>query len=606
MSNSLESPSSIITTTSTTTTTSFKYFHCIHKNKGICWHFRRNGFCKRGKTCPYEHLLEEGLDLEHVQKRSQQLLEYTLKYRMNILNNNNNMKKKKKDEEFITSSLLDECSSSNVATQQLNHQVSSHVDELKSQYIYLENIHKEEKLQETQKHSRVLCYWISKAKELKLKESALRRTFEGNGFTLVSSLMDESTHYLAVFWGHTFPRYNIVKWNELPSYTLINQFPNSHELCNKSLMALNFQRLIQLENSVSPSSLSRREKVEFTSKYVPPSFYLPQQLELFLQYAKEERFSSQQQQDATLNHGSGYVDNHQFWIVKPHRSGEGRGITIYSSYREVIQHEFSDVADIILCEHNTGSVTILNENVMKQIKNKKIVVSKYITNPLLVNNKKFDLRMYVLVVGKRHHEERDRIYFYRDGIVRFASEDYTLSKDNLNNHFMHITNNSVNDKKNKVQNETIIENFGFFSNMYLSDLKDYFLQHEWKELWCRLDELVLQSIHSTILNPEKQDELFHSCRHRCFQLYGYDILIDETIHPHLLEVNLMPDLAGVNQSLVLSKNYGLKAKMLANALNLVSIPIDANVDSKDTVVIDTTLPLEENEKNLLGDFVRLQ
>ncbi|KAG2374159.1 hypothetical protein C9374_010996 [Naegleria lovaniensis] len=470
-----------------------------------------------------------------------------------------------------------------------------HDDELKSQYIYLENsehVLSEQEQEETSTEQlptqrRQLCYWISKAKELKLKESALRKTFEGNGFILVSSVMDESTHYLAVFWGHTFPRYNIVKWNELPSYTLINQFPNSHELCNKSLMALNFQKVNKLELT---------ETVEFTSKYVPPSFYLPQQLELFLHYAKEEVLF--QENHSHLKH------DHQFWIVKPHRSGEGRGITIYPSYQQVIQNEFSEVA-----LSNNHDDTVVDEHIKKQIKNKKIVVSKYISNPLLIHNKKFDLRMYVLVVGKRHYDERDRIYFYRDGIVRFASEDYTLSKDNLNNHFMHITNNSVNDKKNKIQNETIIEKFGFFCNMYLSDLKEHFPQQdEWDALWRRLDELVLQSIHATILNPEKQDELFHQCRHKCFQLYGYDILIDDRMHPHLLEVNLMPDLAGVNQSLVLSKNYGLKAKMLANALNLVRIPIhdSENVDAKDTFTIDTTQPLEVNEKEILGDFVRLQ
>jgi len=41
-------------------------------------------------------------------------------------------------------------------------------------------------------------------------------------------------------------------------------------------------------------------------------------------------------------------------------------------------------------------------------------------NPLLINNKKFEMNMYVLVTSYNPL----RVYFYKEGVVKFASEEY--------------------------------------------------------------------------------------------------------------------------------------------------------------------------------------
>ena len=69
------------------------------------------------------------------------------------------------------------------------------------------------------------------------------------------------------------------------------------------------------------------------------------------------------------------------------------------------------------------------------------VISKYITNPLLINGHKFDLRVYVLVTSF----DPLRVYVYKEGLARFASEPYS-TKFVKTNRYMHLTNYSINKK----------------------------------------------------------------------------------------------------------------------------------------------------------------
>lgn len=57
---------------------------------------------------------------------------------------------------------------------------------------------------------------------------------------------------------------------------------------------------------------------------------------------------------------------------------------------------------------------------MEEIREKECVVQEYCRNPLLIENLKFDLRIYVLVVGC----DPLRAYIHEDGIVRLATEPY--------------------------------------------------------------------------------------------------------------------------------------------------------------------------------------
>ena len=61
--------------------------------------------------------------------------------------------------------------------------------------------------------------------------------------------------------------------------------------------------------------------------------------------------------------------------------------------------------------------------------------------PYLIDNLKFDLRIYVLVFGV----EPMRIFMFKEGLARFATDEYVgPTKGNLDNLFMHLTNYAIN------------------------------------------------------------------------------------------------------------------------------------------------------------------
>ena len=68
-------------------------------------------------------------------------------------------------------------------------------------------------------------------------------------------------------------------------------------------------------------------------------------------------------------------------------------------------------------------------------------MQRYVHNPYLINNLKFDFRFYVLLAGC----DPLRIYLFYEGLARFATEEYKLpNRDNISDMCMHLTNYAIN------------------------------------------------------------------------------------------------------------------------------------------------------------------
>jgi hypothetical protein len=85
-------------------------------------------------------------------------------------------------------------------------------------------------------------------------------------------------------------------------------------------------------------------------------------------------------------------------------------------------------------------------------------------------------------------------------------------------------------------------------------------------LWSRIFDVIIKSIISGehyVLSGIKKTGAH---RNNCFEIFGYDILIDSDLKPWLMEVNLSPSLATDSPM-----DMTIKANLIADTFNLIGV-----------------------------------
>lgn len=74
------------------------------------------------------------------------------------------------------------------------------------------------------------------------------------------------------------------------------------------------------------------------------------------------------------------------------------------------------------------------------------MIQEYLKNPLLLDDKKFDLRIYVMVTQLGEYPNSEPIAFIADeGLVRLCTVDYEApTSSNMHNLLQHLSNFSLN------------------------------------------------------------------------------------------------------------------------------------------------------------------
>ena len=170
-----------------------------------------------------------------------------------------------------------------------------------------------------------------------------------------------------------------------------------------------------------------------------------------------------------------------------------------------------------------------NNNIEKKkhYQSKKILLQKYIENPLLYNGRKFDMRIWVLLA----HDMK--VYIFKEGHLKATSYKYSL--DNKDS-FVHLTNYSVqkysnNFAKFEVGNEISFDEF------QACLLKDYNLDIDVrKDILNKIKNIVAISMKAAKKNININN------RKGCFEIFGYDLMFDKDLNPYLIEINTNPGL----------------------------------------------------------------
>ena len=142
-------------------------------------------------------------------------------------------------------------------------------------------------------------------------------------------------------------------------------------------------------------------------------------------------------------------------------------------------------------------------------------------------NIKFDIRVWILIGSIKPLQ----IYMYSEYYLRFSSVEFDLS--DLDNKFIHLTNNAVQCKNSSVDDRRVEENMWSRDQFvkYMGDLKR---EEERVQIEKRIQEIVYLSVISCYDQIDK--------RSKSFELFGYDFMVDQHFNVWLIEVNTSPSL----------------------------------------------------------------
>lgn len=127
--------------------------------------------------------------------------------------------------------------------------------------------------------------------------------------------------------------------------------------------------------------------------FIPQTFILPKQEEELIKVMKKSKKKT--------------------WICKPASGAQGDGLQLINEIWEISELTKRD----------------------------EYIIQDYVEKPLLVDNKKFDLRLYIVLYGV----ETMHAFLCEEGMARFCTVNYEPpSTSNKKNDFMHLSNYSIN------------------------------------------------------------------------------------------------------------------------------------------------------------------
>jgi len=195
------------------------------------------------------------------------------------------------------------------------------------------------------------------------------------------------------------------------------------------------------------------------------------------------------------------------------------------------------------------------------------LAQQYIGAPLLLNGFKFDIRLYVVVTSF----DPLRVFLFDEGLVRLAAEPYPGGASRLHKRCMHLTNYSVNHLNAKYVEPDSLEGKSA-SKWSLGELRAWWVENQkglkrtWPQVWAAVQDRIIKTLISVEAAVVQQSARL--CRHpnTCFELYGFDVLLDRQCRPWVLEVNIMPSLSP--SSLL---DYDVKSQLISHLLTLVGV-----------------------------------
>ena len=210
-----------------------------------------------------------------------------------------------------------------------------------------------------------------------------------------------------------------------------------------------------------------------------------------------------------------HYDGYNLWLIKAINLNRGMGIKVENDL-DKIEKEIIEI----------------NDNLKMEISNKKkrkckcILIQKYIEKPLLYQGRKFDIRLWVLFIGNKP----DNVYIFKEGHSKATCGNYDLNSKDI---YVHLTNYSI-QKYNSDFSKIEIGNEIPFKDLQ-KDLDSKKIKINFRN---NIYPKIVRIVRITAGAAKAKINMMN--RKNCFEIYGYDFMIDEKFNPFLIEINTNP------------------------------------------------------------------
>ena len=378
-------------------------------------------------------------------------------------------------------------------------------------------------------HPRTIFYMSVKPKEDPYQYKFLENTEEvviknpkyfviTNTFSTYYNVKFFAANYNGVFTNNTFGWNFNYLWkmntNLDPSDKGLYQKKNKYQLIGE------FPNESTFKDGLNNFYNKLKEKFPDDYNYIPETYLYPEQ--------KKEIYNK--------FHNYKY-DPKDVWLFKPAKESFARGVEIIDNYTEIEKSKY-----------------------------KHFLISRYIMNPMLIRNKKFDMRAYVLVTGMNPL----KVYFYKDGYVKIPVKNFTLDYEYIKDGCIHITTSDTNlvcfgGKEYKYDTDIYDEPSNFWSYVFFErycnrlGINYTYIMDQMKDIFIKTFISLNSDFIKKIKKKKYQDR-------NLYQLYGLDLLIDDNYKVYLLELNRNPSMRGGHAV----ADY-IYENIIADILNIVGI-----------------------------------
>lgn len=324
--------------------------------------------------------------------------------------------------------------------------------------------------------------------------------------------------------------------------------------------ALTFTKCSKKNEGVILKNIFKRNNIKREHDTDNWDIYIPCGYNNVEKELKQIKVTNPEQKIFGINGCDSIVSKNSLWTLINKKYG--RTIASRIMPETYVLNNYKDI-QLFKRDYNENNIYILKKNIQNKKglkltnnyneivnakKDKFKVVQKYIKDVFLINNRKINLRLYLLLVCNKTGVKP---YLYKEGKCIYTNKDYNA--------------NDIMDLEGNITSLNLNQDIYNDNPFSIEELKIFLRSRNYNEqiLFNRIKGIMIdvyEAINGKLCNLKSLKN------NTSFQLFGADVIFDKQLSPYILEFNKGPEMKPKNKRDVI-----LKTKLNEDMFNIINV-----------------------------------